>query len=80
MIRYKNVLYKLKNAGYSLYRIRKDNIMSESTVQKIRENKYVSLKVIDTICHLLDCQPNDIIEIIKDDNVIGIKNQKNKLT
>ena len=64
-LRYKvNVLAKLKTAGYSTYRIRKDKLLSESTVQKLRSGEPVSWENIATICRLLNCQPGDILEYV----------------
>lgn len=65
MLRYKNVLEQLKNAGYSTYRLRKDKIMGESKIQNIRQNN-VAIETIDQICALLHCQPGDIIEYVED--------------
>lgn len=62
-IRYKiKVIDALKDAGYSTYRIRKENRLHEMTLQALRDNKLVSWDVLDKICSLLDCQPGDIIE------------------
>lgn len=62
-IRYKvNVINALKDAGYSTYRIRKEKLLHEMTLQALRSGKMVSWDVLDKICILLDCQPGDIIE------------------
>lgn len=57
-----DMLSALKEAGYTTYRIRKDKLLSESTVQKLRNNEPVSWENIETLCKLLKCQPGDIIE------------------
>lgn len=68
-IKYKlNILDELKKAGYSTYRIRKEKLLSESTVQKFRNNEAVSWDNIATICKLLNCQPGDILEYESDTN------------
>lgn len=63
-IKYKvDIVEQLKAKGYSTYRIRKDRLLSESTIQKFREgNTSVSLDNIATVCRLLHCQPSDLIE------------------
>lgn len=61
-----NILTKLKELGYTTYRIRKEKILSESTVQKFRNNEPVSWNNITTICKLLSCQPGDILEYVED--------------
>ena len=61
-----DVLSALKEVGYTTYQIRKNKLLSESTVQKLREGKPISWENIETLCKLLNCQPNDIIEYIPD--------------
>ena len=67
-MRYKvDLLAVLKEAGYNTNRIRKDKIMGEAMLQKIRTGQMVSWAVLETICDLLNCQPGDLIEFIKAD-------------
>ena len=67
--RYKvDVMAALKAAGYNTNRIRKDKIMGEAMLQKLRSGQMVSWATLDTLCELLDCQPGDIIEFVKDDS------------
>ena len=66
MIRYKNVLEKLKNAGYSSYVILKSGVIGQASLQAIRENKPVNIKTIDTICQLIGCKIEDVVEILPD--------------
>lgn len=66
-IKYKfNVLSALKNKGFSTYRIRQDKLLSESTVQKLRNEEPVSWENLEMICKLLECQPGDIIEYVEE--------------
>ena len=58
-----DVLAALKEKGYN---IRKDKIMGEAMLQKIRSGQMPSWSVLETICDLLDCQPADIIEFRRD--------------
>lgn len=65
-IKYKiDVLSELKAAGYSTYKLRKGKILSERTIQLLREGKLIALESIDTLCKLLNRQPGDIIEYIE---------------
>lgn len=61
-----NVLAALKEKGYTTYRIRQEKLLSESTVQRLRDGIGVSWENIETICHLLDCQPGDLIEYVRE--------------
>lgn len=65
MIVYKNILEKLREAGYTTYRIRKEKILPESVVHRLRAGKTITTDTLDTICNLLDCQPVDLIEFKK---------------
>ena len=64
-IKYKiDILAALKAAGYSTYKIRKEKIMNESTLQKFRNGEIVTADNMAIICRLLDCQPGDILEYV----------------
>lgn len=60
-----DVIAALKEAGYNTNRIRKDKIMGESMLQKIRSGQMVSWATMETLCELLNCQPADLIEYVK---------------
>lgn len=62
----KNVLDLLKNKGITTYYIRKNKIIGQRELQKIREGNVPSWATLDTICNLLKCQPGDIIAWIPD--------------
>ena len=57
-----NVLQALKDAGYNTTKIRKEKIMGEAMLQKLREGQMVSWATLETICALLKCQPGDILK------------------
>lgn len=61
------ILQSLKVNGYSTYRLRKDKLLGEATIQHLRSNEPVSWENISTICKLLDCQPGDILEYVPDE-------------
>ena len=64
-----DVIAVLKEAGYNTNRIRKEKIMGEAMLQKIRSGQMVSWATLETICSLLECQPGDVIEFVKEDGV-----------
>lgn len=69
-IKYKtNVLALLKNNGYTTYKLRKEKILGESTLQKMRTNILLSWAELNTVCTLLNCQPGDIVEFIPDEPI-----------
>ena len=61
-----DVLAALKEKGITTYQIRKEKLLIESTVQKLRAGIGVSWENLETLCRLLDCQPYDLIEYVKD--------------
>ncbi len=67
-LKYKiDVLEALKQKGHTTYSMRKNKIMSESSIQKLREGKGLAWEGIETLCELLDCQPADLLEYDKDE-------------
>ena len=62
-----DILEALKNKGYTTYTLRKENLLSQSTIQKLREGKGLAWENIERLCSLLDCQPADIMEYVKED-------------
>jgi len=61
-----NVISKLKEAGYNTSTIRKEKIMGEAMLQKLRNGQMVSWATLETICDILNCQPGDIIEYVRE--------------
>lgn len=64
-----DALQALKDKGFSTYKLRQEKLLSESTLQKLRMKQPVSWENLETLCMLLDCQPSDLIEYVKEDNV-----------
>ena len=65
-MRYKvDVLAMLKEAGYNTNKIRREKLMGEAMLQKLRSGQMVSWAALGTLCLLLDCQPGDLIEFVK---------------
>lgn len=66
-IKYKiDIIAALKEAGYNTSTLRKDKLLSEGVIQALRESKYISLQNVSKICELLDCQPGDLLEYVKE--------------
>lgn len=61
-----DIIAALKDAGYNTNRIRKEKIMGEAMLQKIRSGQMVSWATMETLCELLNCQPADLIEYVKE--------------
>ncbi|MBQ8586370.1 MAG: helix-turn-helix transcriptional regulator [Butyricicoccus sp.] len=65
-MKYDKLFALMKEKGLTTYRIRKDKIISETTLQKLREGKAVSTDSIASLCAVLDCQPGDIMEYVEE--------------
>lgn len=65
------ILERLKQAGYSTYRLRIEKIIAEGTLQAIRTGKTISNETLNLLCKLLDCQPGDLLEYVPDDEDNG---------
>ena len=61
-----NVLDSLKEKGYTSYTLRKEKLLGESTIQKLRGGLPVSWENLEVLCKLLDCNIGDIVEYIKE--------------
>lgn len=67
MIRYKiDLIEALKAKGFSSYRLRKEKLIGEATLTKIRAGGFPSWHEMDILCGLLNLQPGDIIEYAPD--------------
>lgn len=73
-IDYSHLFELMKEKGLTTYRIRKEKIISETTLQKLREGKVVTTEAIDKLCCALNCQPGDIMEYIPEVKKEGLGN------
>lgn len=67
MLTYKiDLMETLKENGYNTTRILKENLISQSAMQKIRKNEMVGIKTLEKLCELLDMQPGNIIKYVEE--------------
>lgn len=57
----------MKEKGLTSYRIRKDKIITETTLQRMRQNGNVTTDAIGNLCKALNCQPGDLMEWVPDE-------------
>jgi DNA-binding Xre family transcriptional regulator len=62
MIVYKDILSKLSEAGYNTTTIRKEKILSESTLTKIRNNEPIRLDSLEVISKLTREPVENLVE------------------
>lgn len=69
MLTYKiDIIESLKEAGYNSTRILKENVLSQSAMQKLRRGEMVGIKTLEQLCELLDMQPGNIIKYVGNEN------------
>ncbi len=56
-----DVLQALKDKGFNTNRLRKEKLLAEGTIQKLREQKPINWENIERLCRMLNCQPGDIL-------------------
>ena len=62
-----DVLEALRDAGYNSNRIRLENILSQSTLQKLRHGEPVGWANVEILCELLNKQPGELLEYVAAD-------------
>lgn len=66
-LRYRiDVLQALKDNGFNTNKLRKEKLLSEGAIQRLRHSEPVSWSNIEQLCKLLQCQPADIMEYVED--------------
>ena len=61
-----DIMKELKKRGYNTTKIRKEKLLSESTLTSIRKGVVPCAKLL-TLCELLELQPGSIIRYVSDD-------------
>lgn len=67
-MKYDKLFAFMKEKGLTTYKIRKEHIITETTLQKLREGKNVTTDSISALCAALGCQPGDIMEYVEEEN------------
>ena len=62
MFSYKPLLRLLVDKDMTKTQLREQLGISMATLAKISKNEYISMKVLDNICSLLNCKIEDIVE------------------
>ena len=58
--------YMAKNK-ISYYKLGNEGIDAQ-TLQRVRHDQPVTTKTLAKLCEIMDCQPGDLIEFVKEDN------------
>lgn len=66
MIKYDKLFARLEAEGKSATNWLRQNGMHPSVVNKLRKNERINTDTIGRLCELLQCQPGDILEHVKE--------------
>ena len=66
MIVYDRLWQTMKKKGISQYGLMKEYGFSSGQLDRIRKGENINLYTLDTLCRILDCPVEDIIEYKKD--------------
>ncbi len=67
-IRYDGFWKLAKEQNLTTYKIRQQQIISETTLQHIRKNEPISTASIESLCRALHCQPGDLLEYVPNED------------
>lgn len=69
MISYQKLFDKLKEEGWSFYRVRQEKLIGQGTLTRLRKQSGgLDSKTLDKICRTFNCQPGDLMEYIPDED------------
>lgn len=67
-MKYDKLFALMKEKKLTTYRIRREKIISERTLQHMRDSKSIETESLCRLCKILDCQPGDIMEYVPEDD------------
>ncbi len=66
MISYEPFFTTIKRKGITQYQLENDYLLSKGTLDRLRNNKNISLYTLEYICKLIDCKPDEVFIIVED--------------
>ena len=64
---YDRLFELLKEKGYTTYKIRQEKLIGQATLTAIKNGTGgLDAKTIARLCKVLDCQPGDLMEYVKE--------------
>lgn len=68
-----DVLKSLNEKGYNTYVLRKNNILPQSAQTKMRNGVMVGIVTLESLCNILGCTLNDIVDTVDiDENAVSV--------
>lgn len=67
LISYKPFYETLLRKGITEYQLIFHQGLSANTLHRMRHGEAISTRTLDTLCEILDCSVNEVLEYIKDE-------------
>lgn len=67
MIVYDKLWATMKDRGVSQYRLIREHQFSPGQLDRLRKNANISTYTINTLCKILDCRVEDILEYVEEE-------------
>ena len=68
MIVYDKLWQTMKNKGITQYALINQYNVSAGQLSRLRKNQNISSHTINTLCDILECQPGDLMEYIREED------------
>lgn len=68
MIKYDKLWDTLKKKGISQNKLLRDYNLSKGQLDRLKKNRVVYTSTIDKLCNVLECDLDDVMEHMHDDN------------
>lgn len=68
MVSYNRLWETMEKRKISQYRLIKEFGLSSGQMSRLKKNTYVSTHTLETLCRILDCRVEDVMEIVFDEN------------
>ena len=65
MFNYNPLWETMRAKNITQYKLIKEYNFSTGTLDALRKNDSITIHTLDRLCQILDCTPNDIVQIIK---------------
>ena len=73
--KYDKLFEMLKEKGITTYKIRKDNLISQAALTKMKNGDgNIDTRTLERLCSVLNCQPGDLMEYVEDEKEKNITN------
>lgn len=66
-VSYKKLFHLMIEKGMTNAQLQKKAGFSANIITRLKRNGYISLESIESICHVMDCGVDDILDFISED-------------